>query len=341
MLDFINQNGPIKFFVAFAIVLALIGLTAWLVRRFSANRLGGATRGRQPRLAVIDAASVDGRRRLVLIRRDNVEHLMMIGGPNDLVVEPNIVRATAGRDTGRDTRTSQPEARSTPVVETNGGSWPLQPTVEPPFPAPVQAPSAQPRVVRDYRAAATDEPWVPPEAQVREPVREPVREQPAPRARPGDSGSIAGMAAEFNARLNPEFDIPPRPAPSAPREPAAVVPPPPAAAAPALPPQTDRNLAEMAQRLEAALRRPNTKDDVHPPVTDPLAAPRTEPKLDPAPDVKPEPKFEPKFESKPDVTPAPKVEAKPEAKADTKAKNPFDSLEEEMASLLGRQPGKT
>jgi len=50
---------------------------------------------RQPRLAVIDAATVDGRRRLVLIRRDNVEHLLMIGGPTDIVIEQNMVRATA------------------------------------------------------------------------------------------------------------------------------------------------------------------------------------------------------------------------------------------------------
>src|SRR3954453_12917333 len=83
-----------RFFIAFLVVLALIGLTAWLVRRFGANRLGGVARGRQPRLAVIDAASVDGRRRLVLIRRDNTEHLLMIGGPTDVVVETNIVRAS-------------------------------------------------------------------------------------------------------------------------------------------------------------------------------------------------------------------------------------------------------
>jgi hypothetical protein len=42
------------------------------------------------RLEVIDHASVDGRRRLVLIRRDNVEHLIMIGGPVDVVVETGI-----------------------------------------------------------------------------------------------------------------------------------------------------------------------------------------------------------------------------------------------------------
>lgn len=94
------MNGsPITFIVAFIVVLALIGVAAWLVRRFATTRLGANTqRGRMPRLAVIDAAAVDGRRRLVLVRRDNVEHLLMIGGPTDIVVEPNIVRAAAGRD---------------------------------------------------------------------------------------------------------------------------------------------------------------------------------------------------------------------------------------------------
>ena len=41
---------PVRFFIAFLIVLALIGLTALIVRRFGAERLGGTTpRGRQPR----------------------------------------------------------------------------------------------------------------------------------------------------------------------------------------------------------------------------------------------------------------------------------------------------
>ena len=89
----------LTFLFAFIAVLALIGVAAWLVRRFATNRLGANTnRGRMPRLAVIDAAAVDGRRRLVLVRRDNVEHLLMIGGPSDIVVEPNIVRAMPGRD---------------------------------------------------------------------------------------------------------------------------------------------------------------------------------------------------------------------------------------------------
>src|SRR5215468_2573012 len=72
----------VTFIFAFLAVLALIVAAAWLVRRFAGNRLGTtANRGRMPRLAVIDAAAVDGRRRLVLVRRDNVEHLLMIRCP--------------------------------------------------------------------------------------------------------------------------------------------------------------------------------------------------------------------------------------------------------------------
>src|ERR1700755_1679971 len=89
----------VTFIFAFVAVLALIAVAAWLVRRFAGNRLGAnANRGRMPRLAVIDAAAVDGRRRLVLVRRDNIEHLLMIGGPTDIVVEQNIVRAMPARD---------------------------------------------------------------------------------------------------------------------------------------------------------------------------------------------------------------------------------------------------
>src|SRR5437016_6281648 len=96
MFDFLfgEGQGGLRFLFAFIVVLGLIALTTWLVRRFGGDRLGAAAgRGRQPRLAVIDAAAVDGRRRLILIRRDNVEHLLMIGGPTDVVVEANIVRA--------------------------------------------------------------------------------------------------------------------------------------------------------------------------------------------------------------------------------------------------------
>jgi hypothetical protein len=83
-----------------------------------------------------------------------------------------------------------------------------------------------------------------------------------------------------------------------------------------------------------------------PPVTDPLAA--SVAKATPARDFKPriEPKFEPKREPKIEPKIETKVELPVEQKAEPKlepapAKAAFDNLEEEMASLLGRPPGKT
>jgi len=44
----------------------------------------------EPRLGVMEQASVDRSRKLVLIRRDDVEHLIMTGGPVDVVIETGI-----------------------------------------------------------------------------------------------------------------------------------------------------------------------------------------------------------------------------------------------------------
>jgi flagellar protein FliO/FliZ len=44
----------------------------------------------EPRLGVVEQAAVDSRRRLLLIRRDGVEHLIMTGGPVDVVIETGI-----------------------------------------------------------------------------------------------------------------------------------------------------------------------------------------------------------------------------------------------------------
>jgi hypothetical protein len=47
----------------------------------------------EPRLSVMEQANVDSKRRLVLIRRDDVEHLIMTGGPVDVVIETGIAAA--------------------------------------------------------------------------------------------------------------------------------------------------------------------------------------------------------------------------------------------------------
>src|SRR5581483_120364 len=266
------------------VVFGLIGLTAWLIRRFGQSRIGENMRGRQPRLAVIEAGNVDGRRRLVLIRRDNVEHLLMIGGPSDIVVEQNIVRgqAAAVRGTAHADR-AEPTA------------WPLQPEVTPqPLPAPA------PRTTRPLPEEATQwslEPTPPP--------------APMPRAARGDA--LSGLAAELSARSNGYTD---HPAPRA-TEPARAPAP---SASFETPAAGDQNLADMAQRLEAALRQPGA---AQPPRPGAKAAPTpsvnggSRPQAE-APQVRPETR-----------NPAPST--------GTDDKKAFTSLEEEMASLLGRK----
>ena len=91
-----EMSLAIRFFIAFLISLGLIGAMAWAVLRFGTEWSGGASihaRAHEPRLAVLGHASVDESRQLIIVRRDNVEHLLMIGGWTDVVVEANIVRA--------------------------------------------------------------------------------------------------------------------------------------------------------------------------------------------------------------------------------------------------------
>ena len=62
MLDSVFGEGHIAFKAVFAliVVIGLLALAFWALRRFGGDRLGSPTsRGRQPRLAVIDAASGD------------------------------------------------------------------------------------------------------------------------------------------------------------------------------------------------------------------------------------------------------------------------------------------
>lgn len=84
-----SGNTILTMIFALGIVLVLILLAAWLLRLVS-NLSGNVSRGRNRRLAVIDTLSVDQKRQLLIIRRDDVEHLVLIGGPQDLVVETGI-----------------------------------------------------------------------------------------------------------------------------------------------------------------------------------------------------------------------------------------------------------
>jgi len=95
--------GDFFFYIAaFVFVIALIVLGSWLWRSMLEKgvTLPGNTLfkgAREKRIGAIESASIDGRRKLVLIRRDGVEHLIMTGGPVDVVIETGIERSHAPR----------------------------------------------------------------------------------------------------------------------------------------------------------------------------------------------------------------------------------------------------
>jgi flagellar protein FliO/FliZ len=221
-----GQSG-LKVVLFVIVVLGLLALAFWLLRRSSGGRLGsGAARGRQPRLAVIDQATVDSRRRLVLIRRDNVEHLLVIGGPSDVVVEPNIVRAaTVVPETGPARPPAMPRL---PVGEDS--MWPLQPEPAPPARSTAEA-AFKPAIAEMAHAPA------PRKARTTDPL-----------ARLADELSrVPGVNEPAAGQRRPS-----RPQPAPPAR---------STADAALEPATDRNLSEIAQRLEATLRRPAKSKD--------------------------------------------------------------------------------
>src|SRR5580698_1666800 len=335
----------VKFFLAFLLVLGLIGVGAWGLRRFTAGRFGGdRSRGRQPRLGYIDHAVIDNRRRLILVRRDNVEHLLLIGGPTDVVVEANIVRAVA---IPRDVALARPAAveplpRAIPLPDNGNGSWPLQPEVVTPPPAR-SAPKIEP---------ASDEApaWPPLQPQADTPPAAPARPQrdtlaaladelsarPAPP--PTRVRTPAPARAPLEARAEPRV-VEPRPEPRAPMVQSAPTPTPADTAA------ADQSLAEMAHRLEAALRKPNAPAEARAPAPQPRQEPRQEPRQaqpaeqvavsepPPAPPSPPQPRVARPAEPKPARSAPP---AKP-----PQSTTLYDNLEQEMASLLGRPTNKS
>jgi hypothetical protein len=314
--NLLGPNAPLAatFIVAFAAVLVLIGLTAWIFRivRGRGLGIGSGGRGRQPRLAVLDYADVDQRRKLVLIRRDNVEHLLLLGGPTDVVVETSIVRGAP--------------VQAAALREVAAAQAPVY--VEPDPPMPPQRASLREAARQAAGELPAPAPALRPEASLRMP--EPARPEPArPAAQPAPQPA---MRPEPTRAPPPPPPAPPvarpevarpdvpkiTPVVTQPVRPATPTPPPAAPARPASPaPAAGAVPDDVAARLEAALKKPigATPAAASPAPARPAAPPAPAPR----PGASQSPATAPKSLS-PDE------------------KSVFDSLEEEMAALLGRGP---
>ena len=116
----------LTYLIAALVVLAVVILAILVIKA-----VGGSVRGRRgSRLGVSEYHEIDKTRRLVIVRRDGVEHLLMIGGERDLVIETGIASyAASGADPAMARRPTRPETvvRSGPgevAADPMALSWP-------------------------------------------------------------------------------------------------------------------------------------------------------------------------------------------------------------------------
>lgn len=133
-----SGNTILTMVLALGVVLVLIVLAVWLLKLVS-NLSGNATRGRNKRLSVVDTLVLDQKRQLLIVRRDDVEHLILVGGPQDVVIETGIAV----------TETPVAQAPARRPLPTLGARRPAQPTaaapqVAEPAPAVARPPEGAP-----------------------------------------------------------------------------------------------------------------------------------------------------------------------------------------------------
>ena len=110
-------------------VLGLLGGALWAVRRFNLVLPGSGSVRSDRRLAIVERLSLDPRRSLALLRRDGVEHLILLAPEGHLVIESQFIADTAPAS-ARPLPIAVPPARDRPsdfgaLVERIGRRSPL------------------------------------------------------------------------------------------------------------------------------------------------------------------------------------------------------------------------
>ena len=286
-------SSTLQFALIFAVIVVLLAVLVLVVQRLTRRGLGlgakAGQRGRQPRLGIVDVYELDRQRQLILLRRDNVEHLLLVGGPNDVMVERNITRDTGARlpvELGIEARTeNDPEPAAAPARMAPAFQPPPFPEApyraprEPTFEMPVVLPPPLPGSATPPLPVGRplEVPSSGPEPDDPEPEIEAETKAPAPPPEPAPPTRLFRRTPP--PLVNPRPDVASErsrvadmPAANAEPEPA----PPPAMPPPAR--AVDAAiLSDMARQLEEALRRPATPAAPPPALPEPVPATTDEP----------------------------------------------------------------
>lgn len=213
-----------------AVALVVIYAGYRIIRVLTSGTFIAGGRNRKTRLAVMDAAAVDDKRRLVLVRRDDVEHLILIGGPSDVVVERDIrmvskARPYSGEVDAPPLADRDDDAHLTPSTalpaRQAAREYPAAPAriperpAAPSRPAPRSPPPPQPAAAAPRQAAQPPSPPAPPPA------------PPAPAARPVNAAPPPPQTPSYDVRREQPRVEPPMQRPVVTQQPAVPQPAPP------------------------------------------------------------------------------------------------------------------
>ena len=113
MNEVVGTTDYFRFVLALILVIGLIGLAAAALRKYGFGLTGPRATGSRRRLSVSEILPLDARHKLVLVRRDDREHLILIGGNDSRVIENGIDIAQgleSGDSPGANAGNTGPEA---------------------------------------------------------------------------------------------------------------------------------------------------------------------------------------------------------------------------------------
>ncbi len=339
LATFFEDNKPLAYAATVAAIIVLIAVVYILYRLLFGRRLRTAVggRARQPRLGIVDAYDLDRQRQLVLVRRDNVEHLIMIGGPTDVVIESAIVR-TQAVTSARDKESAGPGIGTLPAAPNANGNTLPAPVAAAPLAGPVSAPRTEPSLGMPVPVAAE---------------RGSSRPQPAIDPTVPPLAETAPQTARATAPLGRAVPQPPRSQATATLPPTPPPPTPTVAPGPNAAPPTGRPALPPRPLSRPPLPpRPSLASGLPPRPIRPLPSRAEPPLVNTAPVPPPGPEGAPAVQG----TPAPENDAASTANLGlrpgtdseqraaasdasprpAKGMETLESLEEEMAKLLGR-----
>ncbi len=130
---------------ALGLVLGMLAGALWVVRRYDVRLPGRVSATRRKRVELVERLAIDAKRSIALIRRDECEHLILLGPEGHATIETGIAAPPA-----------PPADRDVPQTAPSAAGQPFGQLVEFPRPAPRKR-TREPRDTARWNRAAVRE----------------------------------------------------------------------------------------------------------------------------------------------------------------------------------------